>query len=110
MHMYVLVLVKGKFNLLNFVLDLYSFSKSSSNSYKFASINFETEIIENYDDGILIKSRYLNTNDHLLFLVSLLPNVSHVIQHEKDADTVLICQGSKIRKYILIKILYIVFI
>ena len=30
------------------------------------------------------------------FLVALIPNVSHVIQHENDADTVLICQGSKI--------------
>ncbi|CAF4413734.1 unnamed protein product, partial [Adineta steineri] len=27
---------------------------------------------------------------------SLLSDVSHVIQHEKDADTVLICQGNHI--------------
>ncbi|CAF1062813.1 unnamed protein product [Rotaria sordida] len=53
-------------------------SKSSPNSYKFAAINFETEKVENYDN------------------VSLLSNVSRVIQHEKDADTVLICQGNHI--------------
>jgi len=53
-------------------------SKSSSNSYKFAGVNFETEMVENNDD------------------VTLLSNVSHVIQHEKDADTVLICQGNHI--------------
>lgn len=53
-------------------------SKSTPNSYKFASINFETEKMENYHD------------------VSLLSNVSYVIQHEKDADTVLICHGNNI--------------
>ncbi|CAF3519058.1 unnamed protein product [Rotaria sp. Silwood1] len=53
-------------------------SKSSPNSYKFAAINFETERVENYDD------------------VSLLSNVSRVMQHEKDADTVFICQGNHI--------------
>jgi hypothetical protein len=29
------------------------FSKTSVNSYKFASINFETERMENYHDGML---------------------------------------------------------
>ena len=36
-------------------------------------------------------------SDHLsslIILVSLLSDVSYVIQHEKDADTVLICHGS----------------
>ncbi len=28
------------------------FSKSSVNSYKFASVNFETEKMENYHDGM----------------------------------------------------------
>jgi len=52
---YVLVLVTGKLHFLNLhqILDFYSFSKSSLNSYKFAAINFETEIIENYDNGML---------------------------------------------------------
>ncbi|CAF1266067.1 unnamed protein product [Rotaria sordida] len=53
-------------------------SKSVANSYKFASINFETEKMENYHD------------------VSLLSDVSYVLQHEKDADTVLICHGNNI--------------
>ncbi|CAF1409787.1 unnamed protein product [Adineta steineri] len=53
-------------------------SKSATNSYKFAGINFETEKIENLDGA------------------SLLSDVSHVIQHEKEADTVLICQGNHI--------------
>jgi hypothetical protein len=94
MHRYVLVLVKGKFHLSNFLIRLYSFSKSSPNSFKFASINFETELIENYGNGRLRISENKQYSK-LLFLVTLLPNVSHVIQHEKDADTVLVCQGSK---------------
>ncbi|CAF0992499.1 unnamed protein product [Adineta steineri] len=53
-------------------------SKSCPNAYKFASVNFETERMENYHD------------------VSLLSDVSYVIQHEKDADTVLICDGNNI--------------
>ncbi|CAF3429699.1 unnamed protein product [Rotaria socialis] len=53
-------------------------SKSAPDAYKFASINFETEKMENYHD------------------VSLLTNVSYVLQHEKDADTVLICHGNNI--------------
>ncbi|CAF3358708.1 unnamed protein product [Rotaria sp. Silwood1] len=53
-------------------------SKSTANSYKFASINFETEKMENYHD------------------VALLSDVSYVLQHEKDADTVLICHGNYI--------------
>jgi len=36
-------------------------------------------------------------NENLYFLAPLVMNVSHVIQHEKDVDTVLICQGSKIK-------------
>ncbi len=53
---YVLVLVTGKFHFLNLhqIFDFYPFSKSSLNSYKFAAINFETEIVENYDNGMLI--------------------------------------------------------
>ncbi|CAF2146084.1 unnamed protein product [Rotaria magnacalcarata] len=53
-------------------------SKSPPNSFKFAIINFETERVENYDD------------------VPLVSNVSQVKQHEKDADTVLICQDNHI--------------
>ncbi|CAF4564277.1 unnamed protein product [Rotaria sp. Silwood2] len=53
-------------------------NKFSPNSFKFAAINFETEKVENYDDA------------------SLLSNVSRVIQHEKDVDTVLISQGNHI--------------
>ncbi|CAF2398571.1 unnamed protein product [Rotaria sp. Silwood2] len=53
-------------------------SKSAANSYKFASINFETEKMENYHDA------------------ALLSDVSYVLQHEKDADTVLICHGNSI--------------
>lgn len=52
-------------------------SKSSNHSFKFATINFETERIENYSDGVL------------------LPNLTQIVQHEKDAEIVLICQGSK---------------
>lgn len=33
-------------------------------------------------------------NDQL-YLVQILSDVSHIIQHEKDADTVLICHGSE---------------
>jgi len=53
-------------------------SKTSPNAYKFASINFESEKMENYYD------------------VSLLSDVSYVLQHEKDADTVLICHENQI--------------
>ncbi|CAF1426696.1 unnamed protein product [Didymodactylos carnosus] len=53
-------------------------SKSSTNTFKFASVNFETEKLENYNDG------------------SFLPNMSHLIQLEKDAETVLICHGNNI--------------
>ena len=38
-------------SLIDDVRFLLLFSKSSSNSYKFASINFETEKMENYHDG-----------------------------------------------------------
>jgi hypothetical protein len=78
------------------IFDFCAFSKSSSNSYKFAAINFETEDIQNYDDGTFSYFPILNLID-LFVLVSLLPNISQVIQHEKDADTVLICQGSKMK-------------
>jgi len=55
-----------------------SLSKSSNHSFKFATINFETERIENYSDGVL------------------LPNLTQIVQHEKDAEIVLICQGNHI--------------
>ncbi|CAF3785888.1 unnamed protein product [Rotaria socialis] len=53
-------------------------NKSPPDSFKFAVINFETEKVENYED------------------VPLVSNVSQVKQHEKDADTVLICQDNHI--------------
>ncbi|CAF0976179.1 unnamed protein product [Didymodactylos carnosus] len=53
-------------------------SKSSANTFKFASVNFETEKLENYNDDLF------------------LPNVSHLIQLEKDAETVLVCHGNNI--------------
>jgi len=60
MHMSVSVFVKGKFNSLNLyqIFDFYIFSRSSSNSYRFTAINFETDIVENYDDGMLILKAY----------------------------------------------------
>lgn len=47
--------------------------------------------MENYHDG-----RYLSPSSQvdLLPLVTLLTDVSYIIQHEKDADTILICHGS----------------
>ncbi|CAF0922059.1 unnamed protein product [Adineta ricciae] len=53
-------------------------SKSPTNAYRFASVNFETEKMENYHD------------------VQILSDVSHIIQHEKDADTILICHGNDV--------------
>ena len=58
MQSFVLVLVEGKIE--SFVdsseLSAILFSKSTPNGYKFASINFETEKMENYHDGKSIKS------------------------------------------------------
>ncbi len=52
--------------------------------------------MENYHDGMSDKNSYiLNIR---FYLVSLLTDVSYVIQHEKDADTVLICHGSTFKR------------
>lgn len=54
-------------------------SKSPPNAFKFARINFESEAVENCDD------------------VVLLPNISQIIQHEKNTDTILICQDNRVK-------------
>jgi hypothetical protein len=38
---------------------------------------------------------FMFTNAVDMFLGALLPNVTHIIQHEKDVDTILVCQESK---------------
>lgn len=45
-------------NIVDLVIRLFKirFSKSSPNAYKFASINFETEKMENYHDGMFNRS------------------------------------------------------
>ena len=86
---------------LRWLAEILSSSKSTPNSYKFASINFETEKMENYHDGecrCLDRSGYQKPRLFRCYLVSLLSNVSYVIQHEKDADTVLICHGSEFQR------------
>lgn len=70
------------------------FSHSFAQSYKFAAANFQTDQIEHYGNSTLndtCKSIWFV----LIILVNLLPNVSHVVQHENDPDIVLICQNSK---------------
>lgn len=95
--MFVLALAKGNQRMFQSLEpELRLFSKLSSTSFKFAAVNFETEKIENYPDGTLHeRTHYTILTSSLLLLASLLPNVSHIIQHEKDADIVLICRGSE---------------
>jgi hypothetical protein len=98
MHICVSVLVEGNILVMTSSLDS-NVGSSSKSSFKFAAVNFETELVENNDDGMLIQSVGLTPHLYFIYLVTLLSDVSHVIQHEKDADTVLLCQGSKMEEY-----------
>ena len=68
MLLFVLVLVKGMMMSLVRWVDFLKFdsSKSSPNTYKFASINFETERMENYHDGMFNRSAIICRNESFL--------------------------------------------
>ena len=98
-NQYAIVCVGGikRWNELSFrlnYLDSILFSKSPPNAHQFASINFETEIMENYHDGMI----FLVLHKSIFCLVSFLSNIFCVIQHKIDADAIRIYNESMLKK------------
>ncbi|CAF4879333.1 unnamed protein product [Rotaria sp. Silwood1] len=69
--------------------DIDLFNKTNHMNDSIIDTNVDSDFILNYDCGN-------HTTCNNSFHISLLFNISRVIQHEKDGDAVLICEGNHI--------------